>query len=145
MATLELRGDLGQRIAVAVHGYERSEPQANAYDANWLRCLITVELGKFRGEVEASLTTNDFSRLAAQVAQLVSGAVGTASFDTIEESLTLGIAIDHAGRATISGMLRADASRRTSLSFDFESDVSFVRQLQIQLALVVSEFPARDA
>jgi hypothetical protein len=144
MRTLEIRGEMGRRVAVVVEDYERGGPQQDPHDANWLRCSITAEIGKFSGEVEASLTTNDFIRFSSELEKVVSGAASVASFTTMEEALALRIEVDRAGRAAVSGTLRgSDSTPPTVLSFGFESDVSFLRPLQAQLGLITSEFPVR--
>jgi hypothetical protein len=146
MRTLELRGEMGRRVVVVVDDYERGGPQSNPYDANWLRCSISTEIGKFRGEVEASLTTNDFSRFSSELEKVTAGASSVASLTTMEEALTLRIEVNRAGRATVTGMLRgSDSTPPTSLSFGFESDLSFLRQAQAQLTQIVSDFPIRQA
>jgi hypothetical protein len=141
--TLEIRGEMGNRVAIAVRGYERPEPQETDADANWLQCGIVAEVGGFRGEVEAALITHDFKAFAAEVEALVTRLSSVATFVTVEESLTLRIQMDVAGRAVVSGLLQGSDIPRSVLSFCFDSDNSFIAELPAQLALILEEFPIR--
>jgi hypothetical protein len=131
MRTMEIRGEMGQRVSVTLEDYERTGPQENPHDANWLRCAITAQIGRFHGDVDASLTADDFSRFSSEIENLTEGAALVASFTTMEEALTLRIEAHRAGRATVTGTLRAsDSTPLTSLSFVFESDLSYLGQLK---------------
>lgn len=145
MRTVEIRGEMGRLVTIVIDDYERSGSQQDPYDANWLRCSVTAEIGKFRGEVETSLTTGDFSRFSSELNDVTARVTSVASFTTMEEALTLRIEVDRAGRATVTGTLRgSDSTPHTSLSFGFESDLSFLRQLEVQLAHAISDFPVRQ-
>src|SRR5687767_9162090 len=105
MASLTLGGDLGRRLVIAVHGYER-EAALDPQDANWLRCSAEIAQGKFRGAVDASFTTHDFARFLAELDQVMAGSSAVANFSTMEEALAFRVDVDHAGRVTVSGKLR---------------------------------------
>lgn len=144
MATLNLQGDLGRRLTIEVHGYESDAPR-DWYDANWLKCSAEVEVGRFRGAVDASFTTQDFARFLSELDQVVDGAVSGASFQTMEEALSARVEVDRAGRAIVTGTLREIDVDRSALSFIFESDLSFLRRTLVELRRVVLEFPERAA
>src|SRR5690606_14880522 len=105
MTTLTLQGELGRRVLVTVRGYER-EVALDPYDANWLRCSAEVEQGAFRGAVDASFATSDFSRFLSELDRVMSGSSAVASFTTMEEALDFRVEVDRAGRATVTGKLR---------------------------------------
>lgn len=137
---LEIRGENGHRVVVRVHRYERDTAQ-NSDDANWLHCSVLAEVGHFRGEVDAAFTTDDFMQLSTQVDEVLRGGCGQAAFHPLEEALTVRIEVDRAGRASVQGVLR-DLGGPT-LSFGFDSDLSFLRPLRGQLADIVASFPKR--
>jgi hypothetical protein len=142
MTTLNVRGELGRRVTVEIHGYEHEAAQ-ESYDANWLRCSVEADIGRFRGQVDASFTTQDFVRFLSELEQVIALASSVASFQTHEEALALRIEVDRAGRATVSGKLREVDFKGPVLSFTFESDLSFLGELHAELRRVVSEFPER--
>jgi hypothetical protein len=144
MATLNLQGELGRRLTIEVHGYESDAPQ-DPYDANWMRCSTEAEVGRFRGAVDASFTTQDFARFLAELDQIVKGTSLVASFQTMEAALSVRVEVDRAGRAIISGKLREIDVSGSTLSFAFESNLSFLGRTQAELKRVVSEFPERTA
>ena len=59
MTTLILNGEHGRRLTIDVHGYKRDSFQ-DPYDVNWLRCSVDLEVGRFRGAVDASANIADF-------------------------------------------------------------------------------------
>src|SRR5690606_10308881 len=105
MATLKVLGERGSKVEIHVDGYTTAAPR-DPYDANWLQCSVEVDVGRFRGAVEASIMTQDFVRLADQVKDVLSGSSRKASFRTMEEALSFDIEVDRAGRAKVTGRLR---------------------------------------
>ena len=144
MATLTLLGELGRKLVIAVQGFERDAAQ-NPSDANWLRCSAEVEQGAFRGNVDASFTTNDFARFLSEMDRVIAGESAVASFDTMEEALAFRVEVDRAGRATVVGKLREVEAGGAELSFNFESDLSFLTKTHSDLKEIVAAFPHRSA
>ena len=138
---VEIRGELGGRVLLTVRGYERQSAQS-ADDANWLQCSAKVEVGRFHGEVDAAFTTHDFSRFSTEIGGVLSGSATTAVFRTIEEMLTVSIEVGRTGSASVSGELR-ELDGGVSLSFKFESDLSFLQPVRVQLVEIVRTFPSR--
>lgn len=129
-------------VLVTVRGYER-EAALNPYDSNWLRCSAEVEQGAFRGTVEASFATSDFSRFLSELDQVMNGSGAVASFTTMEEALDFRVEVDRAGRATVTGKLRELGELGADLSFAFESDRSFLTAAHSDLKRIVATFPER--
>jgi hypothetical protein len=144
MTTLTLHGELGRKLVIGVHGFER-ETAEDPYDANWLRCSAEVEQGRLRGNVDASFTTNDFARFLSEMDRLMTGESAAASFNTMEEALAFRIEVDRAGRATVVGKLREVEAGGAELSFNFESDLSFLTKTHSDLKGIVAAFPHRTA
>jgi hypothetical protein len=142
MTTVTLQGELGRRVSIIVRGYER-EVSLDPFDANWLRCSTEVEQGAFRGAVDATFATSDFSRFLSELDRVMSGSSGVASFTTMEEALAFRVEVDRSGRATITGKLRELGEFGTDLSFTFESDRSFLTATHSDLKRIVATFPER--
>jgi len=142
MTTLTLHGELGRRVLITVRGYER-DVALDPYDANWLRCTAEVEQDAFRGAVEASLTTSDFSRFLSELDGVMSGSSAVASFTTMEEALAFRVEVDRKGRATVTGKLRELGELGAGLSFAFESDRSFLMAAHADLKRIIAAFPER--
>jgi len=142
MTTLVLQGELGQRLTIDVKAYDQERPR-DMYDANWLACSIELVLGRFRGSIDASLTTHDFASFLSSLSQMLRGAERTATFQTMEEALSIRIDATHTGQVIVAGKLRETHGDQTELLFSFRSDLSFVQKAHADLEHVVSEFPER--
>lgn len=142
MTTLVLHGEFGRRLTIDVHGYERNSSQ-DLYDANWLRCSVDVDLGRFRGAVDASFTTQDFARFLSELDQVMGGAAMAATFQTMEEALSIRVEVNRAGRVVVAGNLREIDAGGSALSYSFDSDLSFLQKSHSELKRIVSEFPER--
>ena len=68
-----------------------------------------------------------------------------ASFNTMEEALAFRVEVDRAGRATVVGKLRGIEAGSAELSFNFESDLSFLTKMHSDLREIVAAFPHRTA
>jgi len=144
MTTLTLHGEFGRKLVIAVHGFERDAAE-DLYDANWLRCSAEIEQGGFRGNVDASFTTNDFARFLSEMDLLMTRESAAASFNTMEEALAFRVEIDRAGRATVVGKLREVDAGGAELSFNFECNLSFLTKTHSDLKGIVAAFPHRTA
>jgi len=142
MVILKILGEGGCKLAIHVAGYTTAVPE-DPYDANWLECSIDVNVGRFYGAVEASLTTQDFARLAVQLGDLLGGSSRKANFRALEEAIIFDIELDRAGRAKVRGQLRDIDVDGCTLGFCFDSDLSFLEPLVEGLRQVVSQFPER--
>ena len=142
MTTFVLHGEQGRRLTIDVHGYERESAQ-DPYDANWLRCSVDLDLERFRGAVDASFTTQDFARFLSELDQIVRGDARAASFQTMEEVLSIRVEVDCAGRAVVAGTLQEIDAGGSVLSYSIESDLSFLQRSHGELKRIVAEFPER--
>ena len=145
MMMVTLQAELGRKLVIGVHGFERGAAEDDLYDANWLRCSAEVEQGAFRGSVNASFRTNDFARFLLEMDQLMTGESEAASFNTMEEALEFRVEVDRAGRANVVGKLRETETGGAELTFSFESDLSFLTKTHAELKGIVAAFPHRTA
>lgn len=144
MAILVFHGELGRRLKINVHEYERDVPQ-DPYDANWLRCSVELQLGRFSGSIDASFTTQDFARFLSELDQVVQGTATKASFHTMEEALSIRVEAVRGGRIAVEGNLHEIGAGGSVLSYCIDSDFSFLKQSHAELKRIVSEFPERTA
>jgi len=142
MMTLTFLGELGTKLAIAVHGFER-ETAEDPWDANWLRCSICVEQGAFRGAAGASFTTKDFVGFLSELGSVIADGQGTASFHPFEEVLTFQVALRRTGQVAVSGKLRDSTQRKAELSFHLETDFPSLKKAHSELAKMVSIFSQR--
>jgi hypothetical protein len=142
MATLRIAGQTGQKLVIAVHGYERDHSD-NLDDANWLRCSVSAEIGHFRGDVEAALSTRDFAQFLSALKELSTGAVPVARLRTDEDALEIQVQAGRLGRMTCSGTINQTDEGSTSLTFTFPSDVTYLSSMITDLQQIVDMFPVR--
>jgi hypothetical protein len=140
MKTITLRGERGRRLTIVTYRYEQEKSQ-NPYDASWLQCSVEVDLGQFRGAVNASFMTHDFAGFLEELEKVVNADALLATFNTMEEALSLRVELDRAGHATINGKLREVDWNGTELSFTIESDRSFLTETITELRALVTGFP----
>ena len=95
--------------------------------------------------MDASFTTKDFARFLSELDGVVSGATTVASFDTMENALSIRVEVDRVGRAVVTGKVREVAPYGSELSFTFESDHSLLAKAHSDLRRLVAEFPERGS
>jgi hypothetical protein len=132
----------GASILIEVSGYERPATQ-DAYDANWLKCHVAINLGYFTGEYPAAFMTSDFVRFRDDLKKILSTMDGLASFETCEEALNCTIEMRGSGTARIQGGAQVQQSIAATLSFSFESDQSFVTQTMREVEAIIAQYPVR--
>jgi hypothetical protein len=131
------------RISIEVDGYERPLAE-NQDDANWLKCIISVNAGPFSGSFKTAFTTHDFVVLHERIQNQLAEMSGDITFENTEGDLTLNINIDKKGTALMSGTVHPHKSLETSLRFEFESDQSYIEQTRRQVQAVIRKFPVRQ-
>ncbi len=143
MASIVFTGD-GGRLTLEVSDYERPSA-SDVYDANWLKTTVSAAAGPFLGSFRANLTTYEFAKLHEQLAEVVERLSGRVDFESTESDIVLSVEFSHRGTATVSGLLRPNASERTTLSFSFETDQSTLSETVRQLDRLVVHLPVREA
>jgi hypothetical protein len=137
-----IKGDDGS-ISIEVVGYENATA-GNDSDANWLTCRIEISAGPFRGQFDASLTTQDFADFRRQLDEVLQILKGKAVFQTHEDWLCLEIVMGTRGTAKVGGVAKISGGSKTSLSFTFETDQSYLAQTKNALDLMVRDFPVQQ-
>jgi hypothetical protein len=138
---IEIKGH-GGRIGIVVLGYAETD-SANLADANWLACAVHIELGPFRGEVNAAFTTRDFEAFSQELRDLLGGERSSALFETYEEVLQLRIEGRPTGATPITGTIQYSDGPIVRLSFTLQSDQSYLVSVVRALDAVAHQFPVR--
>ncbi len=129
-------------VSVVVEGYER-EISENFSDANWLKCRIKVCIGAFSADIDATMTTHDFVEFQNDLSKSLKTLSGIAAFRTDEEWLSIDIEMNARGAAHIRGSVQMHGLPKANLTFEFETDQSYLSQTCVQLRNVVQNFPIR--
>lgn len=132
----------GGRIGIVVLGYENAN-STNIPDANWLVCEVHIELGPFRGELNATFTTQDFDGLRQELQGLLRGERSSAGFEPYEEVLQVKIERRPTGATAIAGRIRYSDGPDVTLSLTLESDESYLGSVLRALDGVAQQFPVR--
>lgn len=127
-------------VSIEVFGYENMHAK-NLDDANWLSSYVAINVSAFSGEYEASFNTTDFVDFLNQLTAILQAGVGRACFEVLEDTLQINIDLDTNGKVRIDGFARTLDALRTVLSFEFDSDQSYVRQMCSELASISRAFP----
>ena len=139
---VEIKGH-GGGVSIDVLGYERPA-ETHAEDANWLSCTIRVEIGPFRGDMRAALTTHDFVEFEQELRALIDGQASEASFKTWEEALEFKIVENATGTTRITGEVRYSESMDVTIAFILESDQSYLPLVMTAVRAVNKQFPLRS-
>ena len=142
METTRIAGERGCRVVIGVRAFERDVAEGSD-DNNWLSGTVEVVQGAFRGSTSASFIVDDLSRFHAEFVQVMRRAGPSASFTPMEDTLALRIEVDRAGRAMVLGKLRDSDTLGAGMTFQFESDLTFLASAQSDLERVVAAFPCR--
>jgi len=135
-------GGHGACITLEVLQYEDAEA-SNSSDANWLSSSITLDVGPFGGSYNVSLTTDDFVAFGNDLRDLLKGDKSNAVFSTDEEWLRLEITRSARGACQVIGESSFRGSVKATLSFSFETDLTYIGDVQRAISDVIKEFPPR--
>ena len=138
---VEVAGEAAH-VRIEVIGYENPAAE-NLSDANWLTCRVEVRVRGFEGRVDASFTTQEFAAFSRSLRSAVSDLKGEATFETDEDALRLDVKFNTTGKAAVTGTLHEPDRPRTTLTFSFESDQTFMRRTVDALNEVTRQFPVR--
>lgn len=137
--TLEIEGN-GFRLVVDILGYENPKAPCTS-DANWICSRIHLETNGCNAQVAANLTTHDLATFHEELEHMLATLVGSASLETDEEAISLRLEVKTTGAIHGSGEIRIANGTHLSISFDFESDQSFITSSLSQLKKVTSRYP----
>jgi hypothetical protein len=139
---IKFMGENGS-LTVEVYRYERPGTE-DADDANWLNCEVSVKAGAFGGNFKCAFTTHDFVALHQRLKTAVESLTGNVSFQNTEADLFLNIDFGKRGATLVHGKAQPHRSPEGTLSFEFDSDQSYLAQTLCQLEAVLRHFPVRQ-
>ena len=140
MITVPLKNGTGCSIPIEVLGYEDPDAPATSYD--WLRCNVGIVAGPFAGTLAATITTQDFESFHRELIKVLMDLDGTASFVTDEEWLQFTVTMGRRGNCTITGTSTVFGGPRATLSFEFDSDQSYLAETERGVSSVIEKFPS---
>ncbi len=105
---IEIGSAAAERITITV--IARSHPTATDYDdANWIRTSVGVRVAGFGGLFGADLRTEELESLRVQLSALYETLNGEATFETMEECVSLRFTGDGTGHVRVEAELRDKA------------------------------------
>lgn len=144
MISMPVEGD-GASLVIEVHAYEMVDGATAPSDANWLEATIRISCGALGGVFNASLTTQDFALFAQELSQLLRDLKGKAAFQTDEEHIQFDVEMTGLGRAVVTGVAKSIGQAKSSLTFSFQTDQTYLTRTMSSLAQVVDQFPVQPA
>ncbi len=107
---------------------------------DWVPSSLDIAAGAWRGSLDVSLCTSDFTRFRTQLQTFYETLSGTARFDTIERQLELECSIDNLGHVAINGIAVDRAGDGNRLSFCLTLDQSYLPEIISQLHAIEAKF-----
>ncbi len=143
MIEFSIQGD-GQKISIAICGYENDQAE-DVSDANWLSCKIKVKVDPFFSEFDASLTTQDFSYFYDDLNRMLEKLEEKICFQTDEGWIEISLEPRSLGKVVVSGIVRPPSFQaKTTLTFKFETDQSYLSKANSDLKHILKEFPVKN-
>ncbi|HEV3163271.1 MAG TPA: hypothetical protein VGZ22_04465 [Isosphaeraceae bacterium] len=140
MCTIRIGGERAEFLTVTLVG--RSYPASNDYwDGNWIRAVVKVTAGGFRGEVGGDLRAEELLEFYQQLVPLFETLSGEATFSTMEGWLSIRVSGDGHGHMNLRCEVRDQAVDGNTLTFRLGLDQTFLRPMLSELGRAVSEFP----
>ena len=143
MIKFSIQGN-GQKISISIYGYENDQAQ-DFDDANWLSCKISVTIDPFFFEFDASLTTQNFLYFYGDLNRMLETLEGKVFFQADEGWIEINLDPSSLGKVIVSGIIRPPSfEAKTTLTFKFETDQSYLSKANIDLNQILKEFPIRN-
>lgn len=132
----------GQGASMKVNIIARESPDTkNVYRANGLTCEVELAVPPFTGRIKAAYTTQEFFRFWTGLSMVLSSSKGEAVFGADEDALQVTVSIEGKGRGLVKGTTRVDAQTKTTVSFSFETDQTYLNKTCKELEAVITQFP----
>jgi hypothetical protein len=108
-----------ERVEVTLLGAP-ANPQTEGYD--WIKALVGIEVGAFKGEVEIYMCVSDMVRFKTELEPLYQNLNGAAEFKTIEGQLYIRVEANRLGHVQATGFLLDDLASGNKLEFEIRYD-----------------------
>ena len=89
---------------------------------DWIKGLVQLDVGAFKGELEISLCLSDIIRFKEQLEPVYEKLEGVAEFKTVEDQLAIRIEVDKLGHVQASGHLLDNFGSGNKLYFNISYD-----------------------
>jgi hypothetical protein len=140
MCEVVIRGEGEEFLGMTLLG--RSALGAGDYwDGNWVKALVDVHVGGFRGSVDGDLRAEELLRFHRQFELLQQSLRGHAWFETYERWLSIHVAGDGRGHMEVRSVIRDQPVMGNTLDCILVTDQSFTRATVAALAAAVRRFP----
>jgi len=132
----------GQGASITVNIITRESPDTkNVYRANGLTCEVELDVPPFTGRFKASYTTQEFFRFWTGLSMVLSSSKGEAVFGSDEDTFQVTVSIEARDRGLVKGTTRVHAQSKTTVSFSFETDQTYLNKTCKDLEAVITQYP----
>jgi hypothetical protein len=133
---------LGEDTKIEIEAIGRKYPNTTDYwDINWLVSTINVNIPGYKACFNASLTTYEIRDFYTELTRMETKLKGQAKLNNIDGYLDIECEMNRTGRMMWSAELCYPAGHGALLSFDFESDQSYLGDLIKQLEQLLRVYP----
>ncbi|MEY2452271.1 MAG: hypothetical protein QOD92_1845 [Acidimicrobiaceae bacterium] len=127
-------------VIVRVLGREREA--TDYWDGNWLITPITINAGRFRGEVPADLRSEELRRFRSELQEVHSSLSGEAVLASLDGWISLVVKCEWNGSLTVTRTANDRPGTGSELEFKIEGmDQSHLPELIAPLLAVEAAFP----
>ncbi|RLQ90856.1 hypothetical protein [Planomicrobium sp. Y74] len=136
---------LGSETKIEIKILERVYPESiGSWEGDWVKAAIRVEIPGYSANFLADLRTEEFKEFRDQLAAMNQELVGTASLISIENAIEAKAVIDSLGGIYWEVSTCYPIGTGAVLTFEFDSDQSYLNQLVKELDEVLKEFPVLE-
>ena len=144
MKCVVINGANGERIEIAINGYER-DANGDFHDSNWVYSIITFSLGEIRGCVHATMLTYEFVEFKKNVQDLYRSLVGQAKFETMEGQLEITLTGNGRGGIAVNGIITEKPGHGIKVIFELAIDQTYLPDIISGLSEINSKYSVRQA
>jgi hypothetical protein len=121
----------------------RMHPNADDFwEGNWLVSPIAIRVGGFRGNIDAYLRVEELVRFRDQLSSLHASLKGGAVLESLEERITLLVAVAPSGQLTVTGRVSDDPGIGNELAFEIDGlDQTYLPPMIESLSAIETAFP----
>ncbi|AQU78887.1 MULTISPECIES: hypothetical protein [Planococcus] len=136
---------LGSETKVEIMILERLYPESiGSWEGDWVKAALRVEIPGYSVNFLADLRTEEFKEFRDQLAAMNQELEGTASLISIENAIEAKAVIDSLGGIYWEVRTCYPIGTGAVLTFEFDSDQSYLNQLVKELDEVLKEFPVLE-
>ena len=136
---------LGPETKIEIEILERLYPELiSVWEGDWVKTAIRVEIPGYSANFLADLRTEEFKGFRDQLTVMNQELKGTASLISIENVIEAKAVMDSLGGIYWEVSTRYPISTGAVLTFDFDSDQSYLNKLIGELNEVLSKFPVLE-